>query len=398
MREASFRYIYVLRLISFLFIFFFGPTSLWAQESQPGDPCTVGNNGKYRFSGGPELANTGYLLICDGSNWNKVISFSNSGIMSPTFSGSCSNGDIVTFDAATGGLSCSTTCSDNTPSAFNFTDNPSASASTLTLSNVVQVTGFNCQLNVTVNGEGFPQLRTCSDASCTSVIQDWTSSPSPILNNQYIQTRLTSSSAGGDTYTANIFVGNTVENWNVTTTGDCTPADPAIGTICADGTVYAGKSPDGLVKMYVTRCDEGRVWTGATCSGLRIDLPWNDQTGNFTTVGTNSSINGASNTSTLVAADADSVVGGVQPHRAAHRCDLLNSNGHTDWYLPAWNELLVLYSNQNSIGMFDSNGSYWSSTENGGGNARNVFFIDGSTENVGHIDKRTGMWIRCVRK
>ena len=43
------------------------------------------------------------------------------------------------------------------------------------------------------------------------------------------------------------------------------PTDPCVststpGTVCADGSVYAGISPDGNSKMFAARCDVGRTF------------------------------------------------------------------------------------------------------------------------------------------
>jgi hypothetical protein len=44
----------------------------YAAETLPGDACTVGETDLYRHSGGPENPGTGYLLVCNGSNWRAV--------------------------------------------------------------------------------------------------------------------------------------------------------------------------------------------------------------------------------------------------------------------------------------------------------------------------------------
>jgi hypothetical protein len=331
----------------------------------------------------------GVVLICDGSVW--VVS-------QPSITGPCAGGNNIVYNATTGGVSCASTCSDTTPNTINFTNTVTATASALTTSNILQVTGFDCQVSISVSGEGSPQFRTCSDAACSSVIQDWTASSSGIVVNNYVQLRLTAAAAGGDTRTANLSVGNTVDDWNVTPTGDCTPADPVPGTVCVDGSIYAGKSVDGNVKMYTTRCDEGFTWTGAVCSGVALGLAWNNQNGTgYVTTSYNSHTTGAANTTALAALDSNSGVGGTQPHQAAKHCEDSTALGYTDWYLPAYNELLTLYLNQTTIGNFFLDW-YWSSSENDSSNARDVHFSDGSTEGVGHIHKGTTHRLRCVRK
>src|SRR5690606_34398043 len=75
-------------------------------------------------------------------------------------------------------------------------------------------------------------------------------------------------------------VGATATDTVAKSTDACIGA-PAVGTVCADGSVYAGNSPDGDVPMYVTRCDLGQAWDGAACGGTRQQLPWNDGSGNW---------------------------------------------------------------------------------------------------------------------
>ncbi len=386
-----------IRLLLFT-LFVLSKAIVLAQDAQPGDACVAGKNGAYSFSGGAELSGIGHLLICNGTTWNRVFSFKTDGVLIPQLAASCNDGDALTFSSATGGLSCTPNCNDIYPSSFNFTDNPSAAISTLTESNILQITGINCQLNLEISGDGSPEYRTCSNSSCSSVLQSWTSGSSPISNNQYLQLRLTTSASAGVTRAAHIFVGNTIESWLVSPTGDCAAADPPIGTVCSDGTVFAGLSPDGSSKMYTTRCDEGMSWNGSICTGTRVTLPWNNgNITNYTITGATHYFAGVTNTLTNVAADSNSGSGGIQPHQASARCDTLSINGHTDWYLPSWSELSALYINQLAIGNFITN-DYWSSTENDSVNARNVNFSNGSTENAGHITKGSTMQVRCVRK
>ena len=253
-----------------------------------------------------------------------------------------------------------------------------------------------------MSGSGSPQFRTCSDSSCSTVIQDWTSSATPLSNNDYIQLRLTSSSTPGDTYPAHLVVGNTVDTWNVTPTGDCTPADPVIGTVCADGTVYAGKSPDGNLKMYATRCDFGLTWDGVACTGTAQNIYWNNgNTSGYVTVGTTNSTSGENNTTNVIAIDSDSGSGGTQEHAASQRFADLNSNGHTDWYLPSSSEQLLLYNNQTVIKNFVTNGTYyWTSSEGDNDGACARRFSDGlhTCTHISISPKHTAKRVRCVRR
>lgn len=165
---------------------------------------------------------------------------------------------------------------------------------------------------------------------------------------------------------------------------------PSIGDICDDGTVYAGLSPDGNVAMFTTQND---------ISGLKY---WNsgNSTGR-TSTGTTDLNTGGANTNTIVTVDSDSVTSGFQTHDATQACYDLVSNGADDWYLPAQNELNLMYTSQNLIGNFslDLSGSfdtyYWSSTQDTTNHGRSIRFADGAV--IGEFKDRL-MAVRCVRK
>lgn len=166
------------------------------------------------------------------------------------------------------------------------------------------------------------------------------------------------------------------------------PADPcsgapSIGTTCSDGTIYAGLSTDGNVKMYTTPADSssGIVWNNGNSTGY-VDVA----VANWHT--------GAANTALLVSSDSDSGVGGTQPHQAAQLCDNLVAHGHSDWYLPGLGELNVLNVNQVAIGNFAA-ASYWTSTKTSASNAWLYAFNIGSNYND---PKYTSARVRCVRK
>ncbi|MBL7669720.1 MAG: hypothetical protein JNM39_04485 [Bdellovibrionaceae bacterium] len=147
--------------------------------------------------------------------------------------------------------------------------------------------------------------------------------------------------------------------WTAATLGDCT-GTRAIGTVCADGTVYAGLSPDaGGVQMFTARCDFDQTWNGTTCTGSRMPRTWNNGTTNWTTTGFASLFTGKANSAGLSA-----LVDAGSTHYAARGCEDLDEGGHTDWYLPALNEFNVLHVNKTTIRRFDTTGTrYWTSSE-----------------------------------
>ena len=169
------------------------------------------------------------------------------------------------------------------------------------------------------------------------------------------------------------------------TGGDlATPAGcPTIGDVCSDGSVYAGDHPVGGERLYVPPADNstGIVWNNGNNSG-------------WTVTGATSTSDGAGNTTTIIGTDADSGVGGTQPHQAAQLCADSTAHGHSDWYLPARDEANVLYTNRTAIGGF-ATFLYWVSTEVNNTHAEFFNFISGTSSNLG---KDASFNVRCVRK
>ncbi|MBU0801261.1 MAG: DUF1566 domain-containing protein, partial [Alphaproteobacteria bacterium] len=167
------------------------------------------------------------------------------------------------------------------------------------------------------------------------------------------------------------------------------------GQTCDDGSIYAGLSPDGGVKMYTTPADEGL-------------FSWNDSSTNWTDLamqncvvtspGTqNSCQTGEDNTDLLVGLGTSPT---PAPYVAARHCDALVAHGKDDWYLPAQDELNVLWANRMAIGGFDLSGSfpagvYWSSSEFDNVSAMNQAFNAGAQNPDA---KRFELSVRCVRK
>jgi hypothetical protein len=123
---------------------------------------------------------------------------------------------------------------------------------------------------------------------------------------------------------------------------------PAIGDKVADGTVYAGTSPDTNKPLYTTPADAPSVYT------------WN---------------------------------------AGEKYCSALQTSDHKDWRVPAKNELKVLFQNRAAIGNFDETGSnpvgwYWSSSPYYGLDAWAQCFSDGSQD---YYSRESDSSLRCVR-
>jgi hypothetical protein len=105
--------------------------------------------------------------------------------------------------------------------------------------------------------------------------------------------------------------------------------------------------------------------------------------------GTLTAINtGFANTNAIVAGCSTAGI-------AARLCDTLTVGGFTDWYLPAKDELNLMYVNLHtqSLGSFASN-YYWSSSEIDASNAWKQSFSNGYQ---GHCNKDSTYYVRAVR-
>jgi len=159
----------------------------------------------------------------------------------------------------------------------------------------------------------------------------------------------------------------------------CDLAALALGEKCASSDIiYAGELNG--TRLYTTAADQGQfTWNNGTTSPPIA-------------TGASSTSNGKSNTDTLVGLSGDDA-----PYDAAEACRALGSA----WYLPALDELNVLYTNHAAIGGFNTSGTwtsgyYWSSSENGSYYGRMQRFNDGYVSNGGN--KNYVCNVRCVRK
>ena len=193
--------------------------------------------------------------------------------------------------------------------------------------------------------------------SCDMVISAWPSAPSDTYN-------LTSAGAPPTAPVATA----------------CTGPDPnctdTVGALCPDGTKFAGIY-NGKYYFVPTADEAGTyTWNNGTCG---------------TCLGALDTSNGKLNSDTILAA-----VNTESPYAAAESCKSLNTAsylGYTDWYLPANNELTLLYN----AGLLDTS-KYWSSTERTSCNVAND--IDGSTgllDTYGSGKTSYLYYVRCVR-
>lgn len=85
---------------------------------------------------------------------------------------------------------------------------------------------------------------------------------------------------------------------------------------------------------------------------------WN---GSFVTTGATSNTDGAANTTAIIRAQGNGTY-------AASLCRNYRGGGHSDWFLPAKDQLNLLYQQKTLVGGF-SNQIYWTSTEYSTGEA-----------------------------
>ena len=119
-------------------------------------------------------------------------------------------GDGTTYTATNDTFTVQRTSQDTTPNpAFTLQNVTNAGLSTVYQSVAKQVTGITGTVTVSVSGDGSPQVQIGSGA--------WTSGPTTITNNYYINARLTSSASNSTAHTATVTVGTYSEDFTVTT-------------------------------------------------------------------------------------------------------------------------------------------------------------------------------------
>ena len=263
---------------------------------------------------------------------------------------------------------------DTTPDAFSFEAEIDVATSTLIESDIVVITGMDDGTALSVIGDGSPEYRICANAMCSIVNHGWSSGSGSIDAGEYLQLRLTSHAAGGAMHSATVTVGTESDQWDVTTeAADC----PNIGDLCSDGSYFIGQISGNDVY--------------ATTVASQSSQTWNNGTSNWTNTPASSVTDGAGNTAALVAlADAGS------PYNAANYCDGLSAHGHSDWYLPARDELNLFWNGGSPVAGIHTDGRwYWSSTEDAVWAAWIRRFNDGNQSADNKTDTRA---VRCIRR
>jgi hypothetical protein len=284
----------------------------------------------------------------------------------------------------------SNTVTPGVPNAFSFTNQSNAATGQTIVSNAVALSGSFANATVTC-GTGCTGISINGGAFVAGPVTGVNSGATLAIEQ-------TSSSSYGTPTTASVTVGSTTSSaWQVTTmSSNPCASSPAVGAVCADGTIYAGLTPDGTVAMYTTPCDAGMSGSAGNCTGTAGGYKWSSGT-----VATNITNQSTGRFNTLALYNDNSVppYSADTPYQAANYCYTLNSQGHSDWYLPAWGELSVLHAGYAAIGGWSA-GLYVDSNESPGGNAQQIMVMVISTglQQGGNTYKsNTGWGVRCVR-
>lgn len=174
---------------------------------------------------------------------------------------SCTNG-VLSGNPTYLHAHCAPLVNDTTPDAFSFNDVTGANVGALTTPSPasITITGINASTNVTVSGDGSPQIRIGTGS--------WGTMGS-ITNGQTLAVRLTASAATNATHTAVINVGGVTDNWSVTTSNNDIVNGVHTSAQCtaAGGTVFTS----GAIKIC--------RFNSATCpSGWTNYLNWTTTT------------------------------------------------------------------------------------------------------------------------
>jgi hypothetical protein len=104
---------------------------------------------------------------------------------------------------------------------------------------------------------------------------------------------------------------------------------------------------------------------------------------------------------------ASMITAGAAVGTAAQLCDASTNGGKIDWYLPAIDELSMIWQNRFLINLnvgvtpgFNSLvfNNYWSSTENGNFHAWFFSFLNGTASNTSNNAKNATYYVRAVRR
>jgi phage gpG-like protein len=197
----------------------------------------------------------------------------------------------------------------------------------LTVSAPVLITGRGT-FPVTVSGEGSPEVSIDGGPFAAS---------GEISFGQSLNVRLSAAPTLDTARTATVTIGGASADFVARTAPSCI-AGP-VGTVCADGAVYAGQNADGT-RLYVAPARESGTFAWKPVLTL--------------TAGATSLSDGLANTADLLASGLS--------HPAAEACRARGGG----WYLPALNQMGTIYANEVALigaGVTFASGYHWSSSQ-----------------------------------
>jgi hypothetical protein len=131
-------------------------------------------------------------------------------------------------------------------------------------------------------------------------------------------------------------------------------------------TLKLGDSYQGGIIFYLDATGKHGL-IAATTDQSRLTSWWN---GSFVSTGANSTTDGATNTTKIIQ------IQGSATSYAAKICRDYRGGGYADWFLPAKDQLNLLYQQKNLVGGFGDE-IYWTSTEISTAEAWVQYFKDG---------------------
>ncbi|MFC4236218.1 hypothetical protein ACFOY8_13460 [Thalassospira xianhensis] len=155
------------------------------------------------------------------------------------------------------------------------------------------------------------------------------------------------------------------------------PEAASPGTICADGSVYIGTSPDGNVPMYAVFTDMGMGYWGTSAFATLATSPITGEANSLILYNHITAGDGTANPDD-----------GVSPNIFV-TCYNLVAHGHDDWYVPARDEV------PNNL-LLPDGVDFWTSTGSGTANPDTAYFRNFSSWVTFYKD--TTHSFTCVRK
>lgn len=305
------------------------------------DPCGANNEGTLRFN-----TNLNRLELCNDDGWSEVASQQQISALRPTPAFHYSYSITASALPAT---------SDS--QSFTLTNLGSADTGNLTVS--LSNTQYFEKLSDTCDGNNITAGSSCSiSVRATSAQSDGTFSGTIMV-------------------TDNAGITGTVIPLRVTVQSNC-----PVGTAQAGGIIASCKGPHYLIATP-GGCNNSST---PTCSGTDYVTKTFYVSATPTFSGANSTTDGVSNTATIIATGED--------YYAAQFCDNMTYGGYSDWYLPASDEVLDLFYNQDEIGGFNA-ACYHTSTQ---ANATAHRCINMETGTTNYPNSNNSQQLRCVRR